>query len=157
MSVTPIIFQVTIVQSNEPFKDQPGITWETSRAKLSPITTFSAPTIHVRNETLQISHDIPIQPVASPPHSDTQYSEQKDTNWNLLRDLHKIIKERFNEDELRTLCFYLAIRYDDLPGEGKLGKARELLFYVESRGTIGNLIKYGMQMRPDIRNWPDRN
>ena len=45
---------------------------------------------------------------------------------NLLVQLREFLTEYFNEEELRTVCFDLGIDYDNLGGEGKGGKAREL-------------------------------
>jgi Archaeal ATPase. len=46
------------------------------------------------------------------------------------------ITSYFSLDEMRTLCFNLEIDMDDLGGEGKTGKARELILYM-SRRTSG--------------------
>ncbi len=64
--------------------------------------------------------------------------------------LHQILSERFNEGELRTLCFYLGIDYENLLPGGKADKARELLSVLESRNQLQKLIEVGSQMRPDI-------
>ena len=42
--------------------------------------------------------------------------------------LLEIIITHFGLDDLRTICFNLNMDLDDLPGEGKTGKARELIF-----------------------------
>ena len=64
--------------------------------------------------------------------------------------LHRILVERFDEGELRTLCFGLGVDYDGLPGAGKADKARELIAYLERRHDISQLVKVGKTMRPDI-------
>ncbi len=48
-----------------------------------------------------------------------------------LIELRKTLSTRFGLEELRTLCFDLGIDYDDLPGEGKPAKARELIIHLE--------------------------
>jgi len=68
--------------------------------------------------------------------------------------LRQTLASRFDEGELRTLCFYLEVDYDDLPGEGKSNKARELVAYFERRGQVSELVKIGKQSRPDIP-WGD--
>jgi len=68
--------------------------------------------------------------------------------------LRKILTERFSEDELRTLCFDLHVDYENLPGEGKAAKARELLAFLERYDRIGELVRMGQQMRKDIP-WKD--
>jgi tetratricopeptide (TPR) repeat protein len=64
--------------------------------------------------------------------------------------LRQILTERFDEEELRTLCFDLGIRYDDLPGRGKVAKARELVAHLERRERIPDCIEVGKLSRPDI-------
>jgi hypothetical protein len=65
-------------------------------------------------------------------------------------ELYCRLVERFNEGELRTLCFRLGIDYDDLIGEGKSDKARELIAYLERRASLSRLMEVGKQLRPDI-------
>jgi hypothetical protein len=64
--------------------------------------------------------------------------------------LLQILSERFDEGELQSLCFHLGVGYDDLPGEGKANKARELIQYLERRGQIVDLIETGKRLRPDV-------
>lgn len=67
-----------------------------------------------------------------------------------LVDLHEVLAVRFNESELRTLCFDLEIDYDDLPGAAKTDKARELVAYLERRERIHELAQVGRRLRPDV-------
>ena len=48
----------------------------------------------------------------------------------------------------------LGIDYDDLPGEGKAAKARELIEYLDRRDRIRQLVIVGRELRPDI-SWSD--
>jgi hypothetical protein len=73
---------------------------------------------------------------------------------NDLVKLHQIIASRFDEGELRTLCFNLQVDYDGLPGTSKPDKARELVAYFERRKAIPILVDIGKQLRPDI-DWPE--
>lgn len=66
--------------------------------------------------------------------------------------LHRLLTNRFSDDELQTLCFDLGIDYDSLPGTQKVGKARELIRHCERRNSLHELIEQGKQLRPDI-NW----
>jgi len=63
--------------------------------------------------------------------------------------LHEILAKRFDAEELRTLCFDLELDYDDLKGEGKPGKVRELIAFLERRGRIAELVVTGKRLRPD--------
>jgi tetratricopeptide (TPR) repeat protein len=64
--------------------------------------------------------------------------------------LHRQLTEYFNEEELRDLCFRLDVEYDDLPGAGKAGKARELITYHERRRTLPALVDVCRQLRPNV-------
>ena len=64
--------------------------------------------------------------------------------------LRELLSQRFNEEELRTLCFDLGIDYDDLGGGSKAGKARELVDYLKRRGRLADLVNAGKERRPDI-------
>ena len=67
--------------------------------------------------------------------------------------LHEILVDRFSIDEIRTLCFELGIEYEELDGDGRTGKARELITYVERRGRTQDLINCAKIARPEA-NWP---
>lgn len=56
-----------------------------------------------------------------------------------LRALHGDLCRRLSLDGLRTLCFRLGIDYDDLPGDSKAGRARELVLLLERAGRIHEL------------------
>ena len=68
----------------------------------------------------------------------------------VLIQLHQLLGQRFDEEELRDLCFDLGVDYDDLRGEGKASKARELVSHLDRRGRLADLASAGKQMRPDI-------
>lgn len=67
--------------------------------------------------------------------------------------LSQILKTRFNEGEMRELCFYLGLDYQDLAGEEKTVKAIELLSLVKRTRRLDELVSAGQQIRPDI-DWP---
>lgn len=54
-------------------------------------------------------------------------------------ELRGKILQRFDQEELRTLCQDLGIDYDDLRGEGRTAKARELLALLKRRGRLEEL------------------
>ncbi len=56
-----------------------------------------------------------------------------------LHALHTDLCRRLSLDGLRTLCFQLGIDFDDLPGDSKAGRARELVLWLERAGRIGDL------------------
>jgi hypothetical protein len=71
-----------------------------------------------------------------------------------LAGLRQVLTKRFDEGGLRTFCFDLGVDYDDLLGEGKADKARELVSYLERRDRIPELVEIGKKTRPDIL-WED--
>ena len=75
---------------------------------------------------------------------------RKALGWRKRSRLRQVLAERFDEGELRTLCFDLGIEYDDLPGKGRADKARELVAYLERRDRIPDLIEIGERIRPDV-------
>jgi len=64
--------------------------------------------------------------------------------------LRQLLIARFDEGELETLCFDLGIDYDDLAGESKADKVRELLEYLVRRNALPELVRVGKATRPDI-------
>jgi hypothetical protein len=56
-----------------------------------------------------------------------------------LNHLHAALVRRHNIDGLRSVCFRLGIDFDDLPGEGKDGRARELVLALDRQGRVGEL------------------
>jgi len=70
--------------------------------------------------------------------------------------LHQTLVARLDEEELRTLCFYLEMDYDGLRGEGKEGKIRELIKHLDRRGQIARLVQVGKRLRPDVP-WDECN
>lgn len=64
--------------------------------------------------------------------------------------LWKAISEGYNESELRDLCFELNIDYEELPGETKSAKARELVMHAKRRGEIAVLVGRVLAQRPHL-------
>ncbi|MFZ0544138.1 MAG: hypothetical protein WAM60_01780 [Candidatus Promineifilaceae bacterium] len=62
--------------------------------------------------------------------------------------LRQFIALYFNDSELRNLYFDLNVGYDDLPGEGKRDKAREIVTYCNSHHTLQELVELCQEQRP---------
>lgn len=67
-----------------------------------------------------------------------------------MNGLRRVVDERFDENELRTLCQDLEVDYDGLPGQGKSGKVRELVGHFARRDQIVLLTSMVTALRPDI-------
>jgi hypothetical protein len=72
---------------------------------------------------------------------------------SLRIQLYQILSQRFSEQELRILCFFVGLEYDDLEGKGRAGKAMELITYFERRHQLSRLVEAVVQTREDII-WP---
>ncbi len=71
-----------------------------------------------------------------------------------LSRLRQILVDRFDDGELRDLCFDLGIDYESLPGKGKSDRARELIAHLERRDGIPRLLAVVRRSRPEI-DWND--
>jgi hypothetical protein len=64
--------------------------------------------------------------------------------------LRKTLSTHFNESELQTLCFDLSIDYENLEGNTKDEKARELVIYCQRNGLLPKLLLQCQQVRPNV-------
>ena len=62
--------------------------------------------------------------------------ERESEGRKQLGKLAQLLAVSLDEDKLRALCSDLDVDYDDLPGKGKAGKARELATYLDRLGRI---------------------
>ena len=69
------------------------------------------------------------------------------------KDLRQIIGTFFSESELRGFCFDQDIEYDDLPGQTKGDKVRELIRYYERHRSFDELVEAVYHVRPKAL-WP---
>lgn len=65
-----------------------------------------------------------------------------------LNDLHQLLVRTFSAEELTTLCFRLGLAYDDLEGQGRSGKARELVLLLDRTDRLAELHDTVTAMRP---------
>lgn len=77
-------------------------------------------------------------------------SGPSDEHANLL-ELAQKIETGFNESELRDLCFRLHLDYENVAGNTKRDKIRELLLYTQRHGTLNELIAIAADMRPRMQ------
>ena len=68
--------------------------------------------------------------------------------------LFQVLATRFDKQELKNLCFNLGVDFDNLSGESKGDKARELLAYLIRHNEIDELLVVGTRLRQDI-NWTE--
>ena len=70
-----------------------------------------------------------------------------------LIQLRQGLVEAFNGDELETLCADIGVDYENLEGNAKEAKARELIAFLLRRGQLQALLDYCTQHRPEY-SWP---
>src|SRR5258706_914012 len=64
--------------------------------------------------------------------------------------IFEVLFSRFDESELRTICFYLGVDYDDFGNAGRQDKARELVQYFERRNNLEAIVNTIKNIRADI-------
>jgi hypothetical protein len=94
-----------------------------------------------------------------PAKNETSTAQEKageqSPSWHEYRArLRQLLSTHFNTEELKTLCFDLVVDFENLPAQGKAGKARELVTYLERLGRIPELVALCCEQRPDAP-WGD--
>jgi tetratricopeptide (TPR) repeat protein len=72
----------------------------------------------------------------------------------LQAQLRDLIATHFNDSEVRDLCFDLGVPYEDLGGQGKTDKVRELVAYCERYNRQNALVARCRELRTNVE-WPD--
>lgn len=63
--------------------------------------------------------------------------------------IRNILTNKFNETELRNLCFDMKIEYESLNGSGKADKARELVLFCQRHDRDGELLTMCKNLHPN--------
>lgn len=64
--------------------------------------------------------------------------------------IYEFLRDRFNLEELKILCFYLNVDSDDLSEGTRLSKALELVKFYQRRNQLSFLIQTIERIRPDF-------
>lgn len=70
-----------------------------------------------------------------------------------LSTLRELLNQQFDTNELRQLCFDLAIEYENLPGETRAIKAQALIAHCLRHQHLPELLQQCTQLRPKT-SWP---
>lgn len=70
-----------------------------------------------------------------------------------FKQLHEQFNTAFNEQELRDLCFYLKVSYENLPASTPSDKARELILRMQRENRLAELLTLVREERP-LLAWP---
>lgn len=76
------------------------------------------------------------------------------TNTTQRSNLVEFMARHFNDEEIKDVCFRMQIEYNDLAAEGRSGKIRELVLFVERHGRVQELHKLVRKLRPRLP-WND--
>lgn len=68
----------------------------------------------------------------------------------VVKALVKLFVERFDNNELEDLAFSLGVNFDDISGNTRSAKARELALYLNRRSLMDELRQKGPVERPDL-------
>lgn len=83
---------------------------------------------------------------------DPAFSQLPAENKRQLRDA---LSAAFNADELKTLCVDLRVDYDNLAGNNKAGRIRELVDLLDREDRISDLVEAAERERPN-GNWREQ-
>jgi uncharacterized protein YhaN len=106
--------------------------------------------IHIENATGLIIGDHAAVAQVFSSSDETSRSPDSSVATARLVKLSDLMAHYFNLEEVRDLCFRLGIDYDDLGGEGKSGKVRELVMRLELNGRLPNLLPLLKQLRQHV-------
>ena len=76
--------------------------------------------------------------------------EWSSSQINYLTQLNQALVNSFNIEEIHTLCFEIGIDHENISGEGKSGKVRELVIAVSNRDLVSEFDTLVRQNRPNI-------
>lgn len=65
--------------------------------------------------------------------------------------LFYLLSKRCSADELATIAFNLGIEIENLPGDNRIARARELVLYFEHRDELDRLEQELVRVRPDLK------
>lgn len=72
----------------------------------------------------------------------------------LLIEVRGLLEKGFDESEVRDLCFHLGLDPDDIRGQTRNEKVRELTLFAWRRGLMKALLEHVAEERPNLA-WPE--
>lgn len=63
---------------------------------------------------------------------------------------HKFLSDYFSFDDVKTLCFKLGVDFDELEGQAKQGKIRELIILANRRDILASLFELVLRENPNV-------
>lgn len=79
----------------------------------------------------------------------------QDARTNLLVQIYNLMAQTFDQEDVRNICFRLGVDYDDLRGETKSARIRDLVQKTDQGGEerLNKLLMVCRSLRPNI-DWP---
>jgi hypothetical protein len=77
--------------------------------------------------------------------------EKQNQAW--AKELVRLIRKYFNEDDIQELLFNFNLTYGDFRNGGRHGAIRRIVLYFYNRGTLSELALYCQLVRPKVP-WP---
>jgi len=77
--------------------------------------------------------------------------EKQNQAW--AKELVRLIRKYFNEDDIQELLFNFDLSYGDFRNGGRHGAIRRIVLYFYNRGTMSELALYCQIVRPKVP-WP---
>ena len=118
-----------------------------SRSRIVHELNILAAEIDVSFTDLCLDRDV--SPQTFEAHKNGQQKSQAAVSSKVL--LLESLNKHFNIEELQNLCFYLDIDFEQIPGDTKTSKARELVSYANRHDLTGNLTNVVRQLRPNAQ------
>ena len=74
----------------------------------------------------------------------------KAQNLPNLKKLRVVLEAKFNLEELELFCDELPVEYENLPGETRQKKIKELVGYMDRRDLLNELVEVLLKKRPSV-------
>jgi len=124
--------------------------------------------VRLTHEVLSEADLSPRENSVRPEIPETKETSKRVSNFqndHPLERLRLLLIERFDDEELRTLCFGPTVDYDSLQGSGKDSKVRELITYFDRRRDLCTLLRLLKCRRLDVyedipeqvKEWVEKN
>jgi WD40 repeat protein len=75
------------------------------------------------------------------------------SNSDFLKELYQLLYQYCSWEEIQDLCHKLGVECQNMPGEGKSERIRELLLFAGHKNRIPDLIALAGEVYPDV-DWP---
>jgi hypothetical protein len=111
---------------------------------------YASPVLFMRVEDGRLFETPEAATANAPDHRGASMSTAPESGTVDRVRLLEQINKYFNLSELKDLCFYLHVEYDNLAGAAKRDKVRELIAYFERHRDLRELVNACQKQRPHV-------